>query len=424
MNLHTLTASLQAGTYDSKRKQIYFTDKSQIQVFSVSSGSWLSPIAVPQAVTAQLVGISLSNDGSVLAVGDQGNGAILTLNPDAPASSIRAFSAPNGSFGLVPGGLAVSNQGVVYFLIGFNYAAYGGRCQSSLFWKLDSTTGAFTDLSSSSSWCDDRQNRVLLSSDQSTVYIDADGQLKVYFPSSGTLAEVPEPNYGQSDMALSSDGSRLVQQDGVYSDTGAGLGELAWSEIDLSDSQNPTWGQKVDQAGGILLQPWSNALDLMDLSHFILRKRIALPNTVTNAFDPLVFDEDNDHAYLIVSGGVLEVPLAPLPIVLDRLNPSSGAAGSTVTLIGSGFTTDTTAEVDGTSTPVSFIDEHKMSMTLPSHALGSSRITLHRGDGDSSYLDVAFTYSSGTAPLSTRFEMKPVTKQASRITTTKSKPRQ
>jgi len=399
--LHPYAGNLQAGVYDHRRNAIYYTTPNQIQTLSIANGQWQSPIPVPNPTTAQLVGISLSPDGNTLAVGDQGNHSVITLDPDSPSATTKAFSVPDGGMSLVPGGLAVSNEGIVYFLIGFNYGAHGGRCQTGLFWKLDTSSGQTTDLSPPSDLCDDPQNRVLLAPDESAVFVDADGQLKVYIPSSGTLVEAAGYNWATSDMALSGDGSRLIQQSFVISSiTGDGLGAPAWSDLDYPSSLVLRYGQKLDHGGAILLQPWSSSLDLLDLGQFQMRRRMALPYPVSDAFDTVVWDDDNDTAYVIVSGGILEVPTKPVPLVLTGVTPSSGpsAGGTTVTVSGSGFVSSLTATVDTTAVAVSFTDEHTLSIEMPAHAAGGVRITLNGPNSQSSFLDAAYTY---TDPLPT-----------------------
>jgi len=336
-------------------------------------------------------------------VGDQGNHSIITLDPDSPAATIKAFQAPDGGFGLVPGGLAVSNEGIVYFLIGFNFGAYGGRCQTGLFWELDTSSGQTTDLSGPNGLCDDPQNRVLLTPDESAVFVDADGQLKVYLPSSGTLVQAAEYNWATSDMALSADGSRLIQQSFVISaTTGDGLGAPAWSDLDYPSTLELRYGQKLDRGGAILLEPWSNSLDFLDLGQFQMQRRFALPDPVSNAFDTVVWDDDNDTAYLIVSGGILEVPASPVPLVLTGVTPSSGptSGGTNVTLTGSGFVSNLTATVDTTAVAVTFTDEHTLSIQMPAHAAGGVRITLNGPNQQSTFLDAAYTYSDSLSSSS------------------------
>ncbi len=69
-------AALAQGIYDSKRNVYYFTDASQIDVFSRAQGQWLNPILVPASPTGashRLWGIALSPDASKLAVADTGD---------------------------------------------------------------------------------------------------------------------------------------------------------------------------------------------------------------------------------------------------------------------------------------------------------------------------------------------------------------
>jgi len=174
MVAHPISPHLQAGVYDPKRRQIYYTDAQQILVYSVDRGQWLTPIAVPQAASAKLVGLALSQDGTMLAVGDQGHEAILTLNPDSPATTVHAFSvADTLNPYLVPSGLSVSNQGTVYFLL-------ASGCQSGLLRSLVTSTGVITMVSPKTPICTSPQGRVLLTPDQGTLLVDSSGILQVF----------------------------------------------------------------------------------------------------------------------------------------------------------------------------------------------------------------------------------------------------
>ncbi len=409
--LHASTAPLMAGVYDAVHKVIYFTSTNQILTWSVSADQWLSPITVPNSKTAQLIGISISPNGQLLAASDQGNQAVVVLNPDSP-QSIVSWAVPNGGFGLSPVSVAATDQGTVYFDLSFAYSyGFGTRCQSDNMWMLDSTSGATTDLDplgSTLQFCIYITDPVLVSPDGSTIYLNAGGLLTAYDVASGTWSNLDVSGETPADMALSTDGSRLVGDFSLFDTTTGYLGSLAWSDMALSDNQTMLLGEKMDETGAVMFQPWSNALDIVDLGHMVQIQRIALPLTAPNVFDSLVWDGDNDTAYMIVSGGVLEIPLTPLPIVLRSSSPSSGNAGSVVTLLGSGFGSGMTAKVDGAAVAITLVDEHTATLTMPSHTNGAAVITVTAQNGRSAFLDPGFMYGSGEA------KRKPSTVQPTR----------
>ena len=396
--LHATTAPLEAGVYDPTRKAIYYTTTNQILTWSISGNMWLSPISVPSSTSAALTGISISPNGQYVAAADQGNRSIVVFNPDSP-QGIESFPVSDGGFGLNPASVAISNQGKVYFNVAFTYrGGWGTRCQGDLMWMLDATSGAATDLDpfgQVSQFCMYITDRVLLSSDGNSVFVDDDGGLALYDVPSGQWTFLAGSEGGNSDMAMSGDNSRLFATLSLIDWNRGYLGTPAWSDLDLSDNQTLLVGEKLDRNGTLLLQPWSQALDVVDLSHFVNHERIALPYPVQDVFDPLVWDDDNDTAYMIVNGGLLEVPLTA-PLILQAATPASGSAGTTVTLLGSGFASDDTATVDGIAAALTVIDEHTATLVTPDHADGAAVIVVTASNQQSSSLDPGFIYGAAS----------------------------
>src|SRR6185437_14726789 len=87
-------ASLFDGIYDSTRDVYSFTDATQIQVFSRTTGQWLTPIPVPQPTypygPERLTGIALSPDHSKLAVADSGSIGVDLIDL-ANGNKVQAF---------------------------------------------------------------------------------------------------------------------------------------------------------------------------------------------------------------------------------------------------------------------------------------------------------------------------------------------
>ena len=402
--LHATSAPLEAGVYDATHKAIYYTTTNQILTWSVTNDAWSSPINVPNSSSAALTGISVSPNGQYVAAADQGNTAVVVFNPESP-QGIVSFPVSNGGFGLEPASVAVSNQGIVFFNLAFTYrGGWGTRCQGDLMWMLDATTGVATDLDSFGSgpmFCMSIADRVLLSTDGNTVFVDDEGGLALYDVSSGQWISVMGSEVANSDMAISADNTRLLATLNLFDPNLDYLGSPAWSDLDLSDNQNGVLGEKLDRNGTILFQPWTGALDIVDLSHLVKLERVAVPYAVQNVFDPLVWDDDNDTAYMIVNGGVLEIPVTP-PLILRSATPSSGTAGTSVTLTGSGFTSGDTATIGGVAVPLNINDEHTATLVAPAHANGATVITVTATNGQSSSLDPGFIYgSTGVGSLHT-----------------------
>src|SRR5204862_7580236 len=116
-----------------------------VQVSSLTSGKWLTPISIPAPTgkTQRVWGISLSRDGGKLAVADPQAGVVYLVGP-ANTSSVRTFSVtpPNLPQGIIvnPAGVAISDAGIIYLT-----TVVEGGTGFHNFYKLDTNTGALTD---------------------------------------------------------------------------------------------------------------------------------------------------------------------------------------------------------------------------------------------------------------------------------------
>ncbi len=108
------------GVYDKRRDLYYFSDTNQIRVFSKTQGQWLNSIPIPvparKAGAQRLFSLALSPDGSKLAITDAGALAIYILDPGSPSPIAIYPLVPQFDLTYTPGGVAVTNAGVVYFM--------------------------------------------------------------------------------------------------------------------------------------------------------------------------------------------------------------------------------------------------------------------------------------------------------------------
>jgi hypothetical protein len=197
-------SSLAQGVYDSLRDVYYFTDATQIQVFSKTAGAWMSPISIPAADKPQrLWGLALSTDGSKLAIADALGEAIYVLNPGSP-SAVQKFSVPQFSTGTItnPVGVAISDAGIVYFTV----LTAGGTGYYTYF-KLDTNSGQITNYQiGTNSPQTDSYLRTLISADNTLVYGNDDGEVvTIDTATDGVSYAKDDPGccYGDYDMSLS-----------------------------------------------------------------------------------------------------------------------------------------------------------------------------------------------------------------------------
>ena len=310
---YTLSGAVLAqGIYDSKRDLYYFTDQTEIQVFSKTQGTWLAPMAIPKA--SRLLGIALSPDESKLAVSDAGSDVIDVINPDSP-SAVKTFALPNTGFdsGALPCGVAITDSGIVY------YATYdiNGTGDYALH-RLDTATGTVTDYTwvSDGAGQGDAYIRVLLSNDNSRIYMNMTGGT-VYVLDTATNTTYYNPLIYSADyeLALSSNGTWMSGTQYLM-DTNLNLE----SAVALTDRE--TWGQeyvygeKVSPDGNLLFAPLTNAIDVYDGRLGLFRTRVALPVALSANYDALVSDGE-DNVLVAITGqngdGIAVVDLSSLP---------------------------------------------------------------------------------------------------------------
>lgn len=308
-------AALMQGVYNPTQGVVYFTDQSQIDVFSISENNWLPPITIPNANTnSRLMGIALSQDTNTLAVSDSGNANIYVLNPASP-STVKSFHVVQSQLeaGMQPYGLTVSNPGVVY------YATYGGDAFSS-FHNLNCTTGTITDyqLGGGSAIA-----RVLISPDGSYVYGSGPFVLNTATNSITEGYQAETDGNGNLDMSISQDGSALVAMDLV---TDANLN----AETGITYVDRDTWlvlaeyGQKLNADGSLIFQPLTTGIDELNGSTGLLAYRVALPIQLSDiAYDALVIDNSDNLLFAITTNGIAEINLSSLPSPAEKKARSS-----------------------------------------------------------------------------------------------------
>jgi WD40 repeat protein len=320
-------AALAQGVYDSVHDLYYFTDATKIQVFSLAQHEWLSPIAINGA--ERLWGIALSPDGSKLAVSDIQADAIDLIDP-TNTSSVKTFPfAPPTPLpqGVIdhPAGIAISDAGIAYLTIW----AEGGSGYSAFF-KMDTNTGIVTDyhLNGPDLYSDgapeDVYLRTEISLDNSRVFFNADGGIfSIDTATDAIFNATAEPGccYGGYDLALSENQTQFGASGYLYDTNLNAESYLTLNDREI-ESAEYVYGTKFSPDGTLFFQPSTNGIDVFDGRLGILLDRIALPFALSENYDALVEDGE-DNVLLAITGtdgdGVAVVDLtslnepAPLP---------------------------------------------------------------------------------------------------------------
>jgi hypothetical protein len=306
-------ATLVQGIYDPTRDLYFFTDQTQIDVFSKTQGQWLTPIVIPNSV--RLWGISLTPSGTKVAVSDAGADAIYVLDPDTP-TAISTFSLPNTFFdqGGEPAGLAISDSGIVYYS-----SFYAGSTGGYAMHKLDISTGNVTDYQQlqGGNLGGDAYTKVLLSSDGTRVYFNIAGAVLTIDTATDTMSfnpTLPGGGSGDYELALSSNQTWMTATEFLM-DTNLNPESFVVLNDRETLNQAAVYGEKLSADGALLFAPLSNALDVYDGRTGVLRTRIALPFNLSPNYDALVAD-GKDNVLVAITGqsgnGIAVIDLSSL----------------------------------------------------------------------------------------------------------------
>jgi hypothetical protein len=217
---------------------------------------------------------------------------------------------------LAPGGLAVTNKGMVYF----DTRDINGT-GTPLFHKLNTSAGSIIDLGLTdglqSGGEGDEFDRVLLSPDGSKVYSSISGGVTIGFwlDTSNDQIHFAAANFfgGGQDLAVSGDGT-TVDVGGQLTDS------LLNAQLDVVYVDWETWfpfgvlGQKLNQDGSILFQPLTDGIDMLARNTGRVLYRIQIPVTPANNYDALVVAEGQNTLAVISSDRISFVDLSSLPI--------------------------------------------------------------------------------------------------------------
>jgi hypothetical protein len=293
------------GVYDPKRNVYYFTDTNQVRVFSLAEGTWDSSIPIPAPKGAygpqRLFGIALSPDGSKLAITDPGAIAIYVLDPDQP-ESIQSYAYPQGGLSLAdePGGVAVTNSGIVYFTT-FDLAGDGAIA----FEVWNSSTGQISTPGNLQGVnYDDPYARLALSADGSRVYVNVEGEVAYFDTVAGQLNYAPsdDQDIGQEseELVLGVNQTTLFAN-GLILDSN--LNTLGLQTLDVAESVDAdyVYGAAMSTDGSLVFEPGSQFIDVLDGRTGSFRARVSLPVQLSPNFRALVSD-GRDSVLVAITG--------------------------------------------------------------------------------------------------------------------------
>ena len=391
--------------FDGGRNKLYLSAGSHIDVFSLSSRSFASPLNSP-VNGSQFEGLALTPDGKSLLAADLTTGALAVFNPDTPSTSYE-ISIPGSvpSLTQCPTGplfVAPDNQGnalvVSGKVIGISCGPGGPLFIANLASKTSSKFAA--------PGCGPQ-----FGSTAANLKGTLDGSLvafnngvNIYLPSLHSCVPAAQPDW-QFSLAVAGDGNTLAVDRTFFDPQGNIVGKFAFPQVlyPLAVYANYTnfdpyvfggtalQNPQLNDAGSLYYWPYPGYIDIIDVQHGTPTLRFALTETVTNTVAPMAIDSGGQHIYLITNKGLTIVDLGNAPLSIGHLSQTTASAGAQIVLRGSGFQNGIAAAVGGQPAGVVYKDTETLTLTVPSANPGLEDILLTNPDGTTYTLGNAIT---------------------------------
>ncbi len=374
----TFTAVL----YDNNRQQLYLSAGDHIDVFSLSTKQFGTPLTPPaQGSTKQFAGLALTPDGSLLLAADLSDKSVAVVNPDTPSNS---YFVP------VPFNANGCNAGPLYIATTSNNMAFlttGAMppCGLGTLEVVDLATRIAGPPPSGNCAMTNAGDPgyVAASQDGSRVAIGGAvgyGSFCIYDVGSNTYAPMSATQYG---AAFSGDGN-VAAAELVLTDSSANtVGRIAKppSYYPSGSAHTHLPEPQLNTAGSLYYLAYPNFVEVVDVQHAILRMRFSLSETVSNTAAPMAIDQGGRFIYLATNQGLTIVDLGEAPLSVGWINPTAASPGTQVVVRGSGFNSSTAITVAGQAASVLVTDEDTLTFTIPNLNPGTATMNFINSDG-------------------------------------------
>lgn len=390
--------------YDKARNQLYLSAGNHIDVFSISSNSFVSSLQPPSlGANKQFEGLALTPDGKNLLAANLADNSLAVINPDNPSVAFAvavATGGPSPGYSCPTGPLfvAADNLGNAYVVTG---GVIGIACGPG---GYDATVNLTTKTSAlmKAPGCEAFAGYVDSTAGGSLIALTGGGgygNLQLYVPATGSCIPAAAP--AQPDgLAVSADGNVIGVVQAFVDPSGTVVGRFAYPHIYYPG--NPTIGYtayqggalqnpELNEAGSLYYWAYPNYVDIIDVQHGTPALRFGLTETVSNTVAPIAIDSSGQRIFLITNKGLTIVDLGNPPLSVGHLSQPSAAAGSQIQVRGSGFENGITATVGGISASLVFTDSETLTLTIPSTSAGPQDIVLSNPNGTSYTLQHAIS---------------------------------
>src|ERR1700722_3362362 len=373
--------SFTAVLYDAKRQQLYLSAGNHVDVFSLSSNEFGTPLTPPAIGSSkEFAGLALTPDSSLLLATDLLDGSLAVMDPDNPNNSYAIpVVTPVTSQGCTTGPLYVASSiNSLSFVQPGGLPGTGcGPGGSAYQVNLNSKSSGFV---SAGNACLGVGSSLSSTSDGTTVVFGGDG-FCVYNAASQTFAG--NNSVAPNSVTISADGNVAAAQWVFLDATPNVIGRVALPDVyyvgysqDVSSTFYLLEQPKLNDSGSLYYLPYPNFFDIVDVQHGTLRMLFSLTENISNTAVPMAIDSGGRYIYLLTNKGLTIVDLGNAPLSIGSLSLTTVSPGTAVTVRGSGFTASTTATIGGQNATVTFIDQNTLTVTVPTIPAGPADVTL------------------------------------------------
>ena len=389
--------------YDPSRLQVYLSGNDHIDVFSLASKQWLTPLK-PATVgsNAQFRGLALTPDGSQLLAVNFLDGSLGIINPDSPsqtfAIAIPGSTSSSGTCATGPTSVAALAGGQAFVATGLPTGIGGCPYNDALFIAnlQTRTVGKATSCSGDGS--------VNESSTDGTLSIVAgeQGGICLYVAASNSFITTKTAAINYYGVSIAGDGNLASVGNAFLDASGNMLGSLSRPVVLFKGltatpyplnnyPANSLQRPRLNAAGSLYYWAYPTYFEIFDVPTATLRLRFSLAETVQNVETPIAIDSGGRQVFLITNAGLTVVDLGSAPLSIGHLSSSIASTGTKVKIRGSGFQTGITATLGGQPAAVDLTDENTLSITIPTLISGLKDLTLANPDGSTYVMHSALT---------------------------------
>lgn len=402
--VYPLTGQLNSIVYDQQRQRLYVanTNNNRVELFDLTTDAFLSPITVGNNPTY----MALTPDGTELAVLNSTDNTVSVINPstDAVISTESALTSQDQSCSAQAKSLTSLAPHRIVENVGCSTSNTGAIAHVL---NLDTGVISCTGVPG----CDSTGTNLAIGFTPAGMASSPDGST-VFFTSGSVQTALLNltnsslttgqglPNGGSNPTSAAADADDNIFSTGFGTFNGQ-LGSLSvagleyYFTLNSLEAEDP-YSEALNPSGSLLFVPRTGSgvtsnVDVFDVHRGRLALRIRLPEGTANTLNELALDETGTKLFVITQSGITVAQFAADPLSIASVTPSSAAAGTQVTIRGSGFQSGATVTFGSSAATSTFVDSMTLQVTVPSLPSGPVQVTVTNPNGQQYSFDAAFT---------------------------------